>query len=62
MERHDIWQWACIITLWFCENINEFLAILLMIMNIVWVGVRLWDWIIKRRKRNEKAKKSNSPV
>ncbi len=52
MERHDLWQWTCIITLWFCDNINEVLAVLLMLMNIAWVGVRLWDWFKEKRTKN----------
>jgi len=57
MDRHDIWQWACIITLWFCDNINEILAVILMLMNIAWVGVRLWDWASKKKKRRKERQK-----
>lgn len=48
MEKHDVWQWFCIITLKFWENISDALAITLVLLNIVWVGVRLWDWFSKK--------------
>ena len=51
MERHDIWQWGSLTALWFCHNINEVMAGILTIMNIVWVGVRLRDWLKKKRSK-----------
>lgn len=48
MERHDIWQWASIVVLWSCSNINAVLAGLLTTMNIVWVGIRIWTFLNKK--------------
>jgi len=49
LERHDLWQWASIAALWFCHNLNAVLAAILTVMNIVWVGARLWDWFKKKK-------------
>lgn len=49
MERHDVWQWFSLAVLWFCHNLNEVMAAVLTTMNIIWVGVRIFDWCIKKR-------------
>lgn len=49
MDRHDIWQWASIVVLWSCHNMNAVLAGLLTIMNIAWVGIRIWTFLTIKR-------------
>lgn len=51
MDKHDIWQWTCIMILKFWENLNDVLACVLVILNIIWVSARLFDWMRKKMRK-----------
>ena len=52
--RGDAWHWLTMLALAICDNMNEIMALILFLLNAVWLSLRIYGWFKDREERRLK--------